>query len=283
MFQIPFHGLDPVFFEIGPVFGIGPIQLRWYGLMYMIGFALMYLLMRRASDRGRVDLSRDDIYDLLFYLILGVMIGGRLGYVLFYDLGAYLADPLSVFAIWRGGMSFHGGLLGTLVASIMVCRRRGWNFWAVADIIAMAAPAMGLVRIGNFINGELYGRETSLPWAMVFPAGGDVGRHPSQLYEAFLEGVVLFLFGRWLYSRSFRPGTTFWGLLAGYGLARFMVEFVRAPDVQIGFDLGPLTRGQLLSLPMLLVGAVFFARGVRAPTSSAARPGPRAKSRPKKT
>jgi phosphatidylglycerol---prolipoprotein diacylglyceryl transferase len=283
MLQIPFHGIDPVFFEIPPVFGIGPIQLRWYGLMYMIGFALMYLLMRRASDRGRVDLSRDDIYDLLFYLILGVMIGGRLGYVLFYDLSAYLADPLSVFAIWRGGMSFHGGLLGTLVASIVVSRRRGWNFWAVADMIAMSAPAMGLVRIGNFINGELYGRETSVPWAMVFPAGGDVGRHPSQLYEAFLEGVVLFLFGRWLYNRSFRPGTTFWGLLGGYGLVRFMVEFVRAPDVQIGFDLGPLTRGQLLSLPMLLVGAVLFARGVRSSSATAARPGPRAKSRRKKT
>lgn len=285
MLQIPFHGIDPVFFEIPPVFGIGPIQLRWYGLMYMIGFALMYLLMRRASDRGRVSLSRDDIYDLLFYLILGVMIGGRLGYVLFYDLSAYIADPLSVFAIWRGGMSFHGGLLGTLVAAIVVSRRRGWNFWAVADMIAMAAPAMGLVRIGNFINGELYGRETSLPWAMVFPAGGDVGRHPSQLYEAFLEGVVLFLFGQWLYKRSFRSGTTFWGLLAGYGLVRFMVEFVRAPDVQIGFDLGPLTRGQLLSLPMLIVGTLLFVKNVRspAPAPTAARPGRRGKSRPKKT
>jgi len=278
MLQIPFHGIDPVFFEIGPV------QLRWYGLMYMFGFALMYFLMRRASDQGRVPLSRDDIYDLLFYLILGVMVGGRLGYVLFYDLGAYLADPLSVFAIWRGGMSFHGGLLGTLLATIAVVKRRGWNFWVVADTISMAAPAMGLVRIGNFINGELFGRETGLPWAMAFPGGGEVGRHPSQLYEAFLEGLVLFLFGQWLYRRGLRPGTTFWGLIMGYGIVRFLVEFVRAPDPQIGFDLGPLTRGQLLSFPMFVVGAVFFLRLWREGRSDAseARRGPPAKRRPKK-
>lgn len=277
MLQIPFHGINPVFFEIGP------LQLRWYGLMYMIGFAIMYILMRRAADRGRIPLSRDDIYDLLFYLILGVMVGGRLGYVLFYDLSGYLADPLSILAIWRGGMSFHGGLLGTLIAAIVVSKRRGWDFMMVADMVAMAAPAMGLVRIGNFINGELFGRETSLPWAMVFPAGGPVGRHPSQLYEAFLEGVVLFLFGQWLYNRQYRPGTTFWGMLMGYGLVRFLVEFVRAPDVQIGFDLGPFTRGQLLSFPMLIVGAVMFFRSVaRGPMPATAAPrSRRAKSRPK--
>jgi phosphatidylglycerol:prolipoprotein diacylglycerol transferase len=279
MLQIPFHGIDPVFFELGP------LRLRWYGLMYMIGFALMYLLMRRASDRRRAPLSRDDIYDLLFYMILGVMIGGRLGYVLFYDLGSYLQDPLSIVAIWRGGMSFHGGLLGTLAATILVTRRRGWNFWAVADMVAMAAPAMGLVRIGNFINGELFGRETSLPWAMVFPGGGDVGRHPSQLYEAVLEGLVLFLIGWWIYSRRYPDGTTFWGLLMSYGVVRFAVEFVREPDPQIGFDLGALTRGQLLSLPMLLIGAVFFLKSLTAgpaATGGAAPPGPRAKRRRKR-
>lgn len=279
MLQIPFHGIDPVFFEIGP------LQLRWYGLMYMFGFAIMYWLMRRACDSHRVNLSRDDIYDLLFYLILGVMLGGRLGYVVFYDLRSYLADPLSIVAIWRGGMSFHGGLVGTLVATIVLCHRRGWNFWIVADLIAMAAPAMGLVRIGNFINGELFGRETTLPWAMVFPGGGNVGRHPSQLYEAFLEGVVLFLFGQWLYRRRFRAGTTFWGLLMGYGVVRFLVEFVRAPDAQIGFDLGPFTRGQLLSFPMVLIGGVFFLRGIRSPLQplpSEARPDRPVKRHPKK-
>jgi phosphatidylglycerol:prolipoprotein diacylglycerol transferase len=148
----------------------------------------------------------------------------------------------------------------------------------------MAAPGMGLVRIGNFINGELFGRESSLPWAMIFPGGGDVGRHPSQLYEFLLEGLALFLFGQWLYNRPFRPGTTFWGLLMGYGLVRFLVEFVRAPDAQLGFDLGPFTRGQLLSLPMLLVGGVFFLRAVgrgREPVSEAPQ-GRRGKSRPKK-
>jgi phosphatidylglycerol:prolipoprotein diacylglycerol transferase len=244
----------------------------------------MYFLMRRASDSGRVPLSGEEIYDLLFYLILGVMIGGRLGYVLFYDLGTYLADPLSIVAIWRGGMSFHGGLLGTLVATLVVCKRRGWNFPLVADTIAMAAPGMGLVRIGNFINGELYGRESSLPWAMVFPGGGDLGRHPSQIYEFILEGLVLFLFGRWLYTRGLRGGTTFWGMVMGYGLVRFLVEFVREPDAGIGFDLGPFTRGQLLSFPMFLVGGALFLAFLRPRPARASEPPPdrRAKSRRKK-
>ena len=279
MLQIPFHGIDPVFLDIGP------LELRWYGLMYMFGFGIMYWLMRRAADQGRVPLERDDIYDLLFYLILGVMLGGRIGYVLFYDLGSYLADPLSIIAIWRGGMSFHGGLLGTMVATILISRRRGWDFWMIADTIAMAGPAMGLVRLGNFINGELFGRETSLPWAMVFPGGGSVGRHPSQLYEAILEGLVLLLFGQWLYRRHLKAGTTFWGLLMGYGLVRVLVEFVRAPDVQIGFDLGPFTRGQLLSFPMLLIGAVFFVRGITRTSQVSASGVPQdrpAKHRPKK-
>jgi phosphatidylglycerol:prolipoprotein diacylglycerol transferase len=279
MLQIPFHGIDPVFLNIGP------LELRWYGLMYMFGFGLMYWLIKRAATQGRVPLNRDDIYDLLFYLILGVMLGGRIGYVLFYDLGSYLADPLSIVAIWRGGMSFHGGLLGTMVATILVCRRRGWDFWMIADTIAMAGPAMGLVRLGNFINGELFGRETSLPWAMVFPGGGSVGRHPSQLYEAILEGLVLLLFGQWLYRRRLKAGTTFWGLLMGYGLVRVLVEFVRAPDAQIGFDLGPFTRGQLLSFPMLLIGAVFFVRGITHTSQASASDVPQgrpAKRRPKK-
>jgi phosphatidylglycerol:prolipoprotein diacylglycerol transferase len=264
LLQLPFHGIDPVFLEIGP------IQLRWYGLMYMMGFAVAYFIMRRVAVQGRVALMRDDIYDLLFYLILGVMIGGRLGYVIFYDLGSYLADPLSVVAIWRGGMSFHGGLVGTLVAAIWTVRKRGWAFWEVADMIALSVPiGLGLGRVGNFINGELYGRESSLPWAMVFPLGGDVGRHPSQLYEALLEGVVLFFFLRWLYHRRMKPGAVFWGLMAGYGFVRFLVEFVREPDARIGFDWGPLTRGQLLSLPMVLVGLALLIRIARVQSANA--------------
>ena len=259
LLQLPFHGIDPVFFEIGP------LQLRWYGLMYMLGFVAAYFVMKGVVRQGRLSLSRDDLYDLLFYLILGVMLGGRFGYVLLYALGAYIQDPLSIVAIWEGGMSFHGGLLGTTLAAVLVVRRRRWDFWQIGDMIALAVPiGLGLGRIGNFINGELYGRETSLPWAMVFPGGGDVGRHPSQLYEALLEGLVLFLFVRWIYNRSFRPGAALWGLISGYGLVRFMVEFLRSPDAHIGLDIGPLTRGQLLSLPMLLIGSFFFVRVVQA-------------------
>jgi phosphatidylglycerol:prolipoprotein diacylglycerol transferase len=258
MLQLPFHGLDPVFLEIGP------LQLRWYGLMYMVGFIVAYFIMKRVVHSGRVSIRTDDLYDLLFYLILGVMVGGRLGYVLLYDFGAYLEDPLSIFAIWQGGMSFHGGLVGTTLATVLVVRKRGWEFWKVADMIALAVPlGLGLGRVGNFINGELYGRESSLPWAMFFPAGGDVPRHPSQLYEALLEGLLLFFFVRWIYRRAFKPGAALWGLISGYGLARFFVEFVRSPDAHVGFDLGPLTRGQLLSFPMLLVGGFFLVGAIR--------------------
>jgi phosphatidylglycerol:prolipoprotein diacylglycerol transferase len=253
LLQLPYHNVDPVFLNLGPV------QLRWYGLMYMMGFIICYFIMKRLVEERKLSFSTDDLYDLLFYLIVGVMVGGRLGYVLFYDLGSYLEDPAAVFAIWRGGMSFHGGLVGTTLAAILIVRKKGWQFWEVADIVAVAAPiGIGLGRIGNFINGELYGRPSDLPWAMVFPDGGSVGRHPSQLYEALLEGLVLFLALLWIYRKNLQPGMTIWGLVAGYGLFRFSVEFFRAPDAHIGYDLGPFTRGQLLSFPMLLVGTFFL-------------------------
>jgi phosphatidylglycerol:prolipoprotein diacylglycerol transferase len=200
-------------------------------------------------------MSTDDLYDLLFYLILGVMVGGRLGYVLFYDLGSYLREPLSIFAIWQGGMSFHGGFLGMVVAAWYIARKKGWKFLDIADLVSAAAPiGLGLGRIGNFINGELYGRPTNVSWAMVFPEGGNMPRHPSQLYEALLEGLVLFILLRWIYKKNFYRGTVFWALLAFYGLFRFLVEFLREPDAQIGFDIGPFTRGQLLTFPMLAIG-----------------------------
>ncbi len=276
--QLPFHGIDPV------IFGLGPIELRWYGLMYVFGFIAAYFVMRRAiRQREEIRLTENDLYDLLFYLILGVMVGGRLGYIVFYDLGSYLANPASIVAVWRGGMSFHGGLIGAFAGALFIVRRRGWNFLVVADLGAIGAPiGLGLGRLGNFINGELYGRETSLPWAMVFPGGGDVGRHPSQIYEFLLEGVFLFLFVGWVYRRRLAPGGAFWAFLAGYGAVRFLVEFVREPDAHIGTDLGPLTRGQLLSLPLLVAGTVLLVRWWG--TSSAATAAPpnlRGKRRPR--
>jgi phosphatidylglycerol:prolipoprotein diacylglycerol transferase len=250
---IPYPNIDPVFLRIGPV------QLRWYGLMYMLSFIIGFFVLRRYARYRKLNMSTDDLYDLLFYLILGVMIGGRLGYVLFYDLGSYLRDPLSIFAIWQGGMSFHGGFIGMILAALWITRRRKWNFWEIADLASAVAPiGLGLGRIGNFINGELYGRPTNVAWGMVFPEGGNMPRHPSQLYEAILEGLVLFLILRWVYRKNFYHGTVFWALVTFYGLFRFFVEFVREPDAQIGFDLGPFTRGQLLSLPMLVIGAVMM-------------------------
>jgi phosphatidylglycerol:prolipoprotein diacylglycerol transferase len=258
MLQIPYPNIDPVFLRIGP------LQLRWYGLMYMLSFILGYFVLKRYARERKLGISTDDLYDLMFYLILGVMIGGRLGYVLFYDLANYGRDPLSIFAIWEGGMSFHGGFVGVTLAAFWVSRKKGWNFWDIADLVSVGVPiGLGLGRIGNFINGELYGRPTNAAWGMVFPEGGSVARHPSQLYEAFLEGLVLFLILRWLYRKNLRSGSVFWALLGFYGLFRFLVEFVREPDAHLGFDLGPFTRGQLLTFPMLLVGMTMLIIYVR--------------------
>jgi phosphatidylglycerol---prolipoprotein diacylglyceryl transferase len=258
MLQLQFPNIDPVFLHLGPV------QLRWYGLMYMISFIVGYFMLKRLSKLKKLAVSTDDLYDLLFFLILGVMIGGRLGYVLFYDFGSYLQRPIEILYIWQGGMSFHGGFVGVILAVLLLCRRRKWNFWEISDLICAVAPiGLGLVRLGNFINGELYGRPTTLPWGMIFPAGGDVVRHPSQIYEALLEGLVLFLIVQWIYRRNFYPGTVTWALIGFYGVFRFLVEFVREPDAHIQFDLGPFTRGQLLTFPMLVIGLammVIFAR-----------------------
>lgn len=253
MLQFQFPNISPVFLEIGPV------QLRWYGLMYMISFVAGYFLLKRLVKLKKLALSTDDLYDLLFFLILGVMIGGRIGYVLFYDFASYIQRPIEILYIWQGGMSFHGGFVGVVLATLFLCWRRGWNFWEIADLVCAGFPiGLGLVRLGNFINGELYGRQTTLPWGVIFPAGGDVARHPSQIYEALLEGLVLFLIVQWLYRKNFYPGTVTWALIGFYGLFRFLVEFVREPDAHIGFDLGPFTRGQLLTFPMMVVGLAMF-------------------------
>ena len=253
-----FPHIDPVFLRIGP------LQFRWYGLMYILGFIATYFILRTESSRKRLPLSKDDIADLVFYGAMGVVLGGRLGYILFYNLDFYLANPLRVFAVWEGGMSFHGGFLGVILAFVLFSRRKKVPFWALIDMAAQCAPVgLGLGRLGNFINGELYGRPTDVPWGMVFPGGGDVPRHPSQLYEAFLEGLVLFLIVRFVGRRSPQTGVAAWTFVAGYGLFRFIVEFFRQPDAQLGLYFGLFSMGQFLSFPMLLLGSYMVFRLTR--------------------
>lgn len=242
-----FEAIDPV------IFSIGPLAVRWYGLMYLVGFVAAFYLAK--SRMKRVGWNEDDIGDLLFWGFIGVVAGGRVGYVLFYQFSSFLADPLYLFKIWTGGMSFHGGLIGVLVALWLFARKKTISFLTVGDFVAPIVP-LGLAagRIGNFINGELWGRVTDVPWAIVFPAAGPEPRHPSQLYQFALEGLVLFVLV-WLFSRQPRPTGAVGGLfLAGYGVFRFIVEFARQPDAHLGLNTLGLSQGQMLSIPMILLG-----------------------------
>ncbi|MBX3237266.1 MAG: prolipoprotein diacylglyceryl transferase [Nitrospiraceae bacterium] len=250
---IPYPNIDPVFLHLGP------LQFRWYGLMYLIGLTLAYFIIGARAKAQNLPLNKDQVYDMIVYAAVGVFTGGRLGYVLFYNLSYYLENPLKILAVWEGGMSFHGGLIGTIIALVLFAKRRGIGVLTIADLAAGVTPVgLGLGRIGNFINGELFGRPTDVDWCMVFPGGGPVCRHPSQLYESALEGALLFTV-LWLIARRMPPaGTVFGSFLIGYGICRFIVEFFREPDAQIGFLFGTLSMGQLLSLPMLVGGAVIL-------------------------
>ncbi|HEX9179160.1 MAG TPA: prolipoprotein diacylglyceryl transferase [Burkholderiales bacterium] len=252
-------GFDPVALQLGPV------AIRWYGLMYLAGFAAAFLLGRhRIAVRADAPWNLKEFDDALFYGILGVVLGGRLGYILFYKFSDYLQSPLKIFAVWEGGMSFHGGLLGVVVALLLFCRRYRKNPLAVGDFAAPLVPiGLGAGRIGNFINGELWGRPTDLSWAMVFPQVDAQPRHPSQLYEFALEGVALFVI-LWLYSAKPRPTGAVTGLfILAYGVFRFGVEFTREPDRFLGFLALGFTMGQWLSLPMIVVGAGMMVRAYR--------------------
>ncbi|AJE03763.1 prolipoprotein diacylglyceryl transferase [Geobacter pickeringii] len=246
---MPFPQIDPVFFRLGP------LEFRWYGLMYIMGFIASYFILQRGARRRGLPFTKDDVADIIFSLALGVILGGRLGYIVFYNAAYYLAHPLKVLAVWEGGMSFHGGLIGVVLAGICAARKKRIGFFALADLCVPAVPVgLGLGRIGNFINGELYGRVTDVPWGIVFPGGGGAPRHPSQLYEAVLEGPVLFAILA-VAGRKERPtGAVFWTFVATYGLFRFFVEFFREPDAQLGLLLGPFSMGQFLSFPMFLLG-----------------------------
>lgn len=246
-----FPNIDPVFLRIGP------LEFRWYGLMYIVAFVSAYLLIIRRVRQKEFPLSKDDVADLIFILAVGVVLGGRLGYVLFYNLSYYVANPLRLFAVWEGGMSFHGGLIGVALSALYYTRRKKLRFFALADLCIITVPiGLGLGRVGNFINGELYGRVTDVPWGMVFPGGGDLPRHPSQLYEAVLEGPILFLL-LWLSDRKKLPeGVLFWLFITFYGVFRFLAEFFREPDLHLGFVAGSFSMGQVLSLPMGVAGGI---------------------------
>ena len=247
--MIPYPQIDPVIFQIGPV------AVRWYGTMYLLGFVSAYFLIRHLARLRQLPLNRDGISDLLFYIVIGVIAGGRLGYVVFYNFSYYLQHPLQIPAVWEGGMSFHGGLLGVVVATLLFCRRRSLPVLLTGDVLVTAAtPGIGLGRIGNFINAELWGRTTDVPWAMVFPGAGPQPRHPSQLYEAILEGLVLFAVLYLLHRRKATPGVPFFLFFTLYGLFRFIVEFFRQPDAHLGFLWANATMGQLLSIPMIILG-----------------------------
>lgn len=276
IFAIPFPVIDPVLIEIGP------FAIRWYALAYIAGIMLAWryilVLMRRAPSGA----GRKDIDDFVAWATLGVVLGGRLGYVLFYQFDYYLANPQQILFVWQGGMSFHGGVLGVVVALVVFARRRGLGLMALSDLVACATP-IGLFfgRLANFINAELWGRTSDVPWAMVFPRGGPVPRHPSQIYEAALEGVVLFfvLLALWRVARlRDRHGFLTGAFLCGYGVARMIGELFREPDAHLGFLWSGVTMGQILSLPMIAVGLWLMARAK--PSAASGPAGSASKRRP---
>lgn len=252
MLSLAFPAIDPI------AISIGPIAIRWYALAYIAGLLLGWKYVVYYCTKTPNIMSKRDVDDLLFWATLGVILGGRLGYILFYNLDYYLDNPANILKVWQGGMAFHGGFMGVIVAIILFARKRNISILAVLDAAAVATP-IGLFfgRIANFINGELYGRTTDVAWGFVFPNGGPEPRHPSQLYEAALEGlilfVVLFILSRKAFVRH-RPGILGGTFVAGYGISRIIVEFFRQPDAHLGYLAGGITMGQVLSIPMVLAG-----------------------------
>ncbi|MAB97649.1 MAG: prolipoprotein diacylglyceryl transferase [Pseudomonadaceae bacterium] len=265
--MLPYPQIDPV------ALAIGPLKIHWYGLMYLIGIGGAWLLASRRLHDFAPTWSKEKLSDLVFWCAMGVILGGRLGYVLFYDLSSYIANPLLILEVWKGGMSFHGGFIGVMLAAWLFGKRNNKSFFELMDFIAPLVPiGLGAGRIGNFINAELWGKATDVPWAMVFPTDPQqLARHPSQLYQFALEGVALFTI-LWFYSRKPRPTMAVSGMFAMcYGIFRFIVEFVRVPDAQLGYlAWGWLTMGQVLSLPMILGGLGLIAFAYRRQSPAAA-------------
>lgn len=246
--------IDPIAIQIGP------LAVHWYGLMYLIGFASAWLLGRWRVKKGLTRVKQNDFEDMLFLCMIGVILGGRLGYALFYKPGYFIENPIHVFYLWEGGMSFHGGLLGVLGALWIYAHKKGYKFLELGDLLSPLVP-LGLAagRLGNFINGELWGRTTNLPWGMIFPAAQDgLARHPSQLYQFALEGLLLFTVV-WVFSlRQRATGQVSAVFIAGYGVARFVAEWAREPDAFLGLLTGGLSMGQWLSLPMIITGIILY-------------------------
>lgn len=252
--MLQFPNFDPIAIKLGP------IAIHWYGLMYLTAFGSAWLLGRWRIKHQKTTMKMRDLEDIIFYGVLAVVAGGRLGYVLFYKPAYYLAHPLEIFYLWEGGMSFHGGLLGVTLMMFWLARSRKYPFLMVCDFVSPLIP-LGLAagRLGNFINGELWGRASTLPWAMVFPQSGDgIARHPSQLYQLGLEGLALFVLVWWFANKTRPMGQISAMFLMGYGFFRFMAEFAREPDNFLGLLAAGLTMGQWLSLPMIIFGAVVY-------------------------
>ena len=256
---IAFPNIDPVLIQIGP------IAIYWYGVGYVVGILFAWWYSKRIASTQRLwgasgsPVTPEHLDDFVLWAAVGIVAGGRIGYILFYDLARYIASPTDIFRVWEGGMSFHGGLLGVILAMILFARKNQIPVFSMFDVVSAGVPVgLGLVRVANFINSELWGRPTDVAWGVIFPNGGPEPRHPSQLYEAGLEGIVLFLALAWLVWRAGalkRPGIVCGVFVGGYGLARTFVEFFREPDAHIGYLAGGwLTMGMILSLPMVLIG-----------------------------
>jgi phosphatidylglycerol:prolipoprotein diacylglycerol transferase len=263
--MIPYSKIDPA------IFRVGPLEVRWYGLMYVLSFLAIFSLVKYQIKKFNLKQIEPHLDNLNLVLIISVILGGRLGYVLFYNFSYYVHHPLEILATWLGGMSFHGGLLGVILGGFLFCRSKKIDFWRAADLYTVPLPiGLGLGRIGNFINGELYGRTTDVPWGMIFPGGGPVPRHPSQIYEALLEGLVLFVILWSLKNKRLAGGSMLAIFLFLYGVFRIIVEQFRQPDAQIGFLFGSFTMGQLLSSFMILGGiALFIFRQKKSPQPAA--------------
>ncbi|MGI9302561.1 MAG: prolipoprotein diacylglyceryl transferase [Gammaproteobacteria bacterium] len=263
--MLTYPNIDPV------AISLGPVKIHWYGITYLVGFLLFWMLGRIRARQPHSPLQPAQVGDLLFYGAFGVVLGGRIGYILFYNFSQFAADPLLIFKIWQGGMSFHGGLLGVVIALWFYARNHKIQILPLADFVSPLTPlALASGRIGNFVNGELWGRVTNVPWGMVFPNAGLEPRHPSQIYQALLEGVALFVI-LWVYSRHPRPAGAVTGLfLLGYGVFRFIAEFAREPDGHLGFvALGWATMGQVLTVPMIILGAAMMVFAYRARAATA--------------